>query len=209
MRELMKRTITPALLLVALFAAACHDDAAKKSGVPSSTVEPTPAAGGMATAEAATPATSSKLAPTPATVVRDTELKDKPYADAKTLKRLPARTAVTIVDRQGGWLRVQAGGQQGWVRLLHVSSQSAGGSKSGADELKSAANVATGRAGAGNIVSTTGIRGLNEEQLSKAQPNPAELQRLESYGASKEQAAAYARSHKLDRRQVAYVAEPR
>jgi hypothetical protein len=150
----------------------------------------------------------AKMAPTPATVLRETELKDKPFIDAKTLKRLPVQSAITIVDREGGWLRVVSAGQQGWVRLLHVSSQP-GGRASSAQELESAAKIVTGRAGGDNIVSTTGIRGLSEEQLRKAEPNPAELQRMESYGVTKEQAQAYARKHKLERRQVAQLPAPR
>lgn len=150
----------------------------------------------------------AKMAPTPATVIKDTELKEKPFVDAKTIKRLPARTPVAIVDRSGGWLKVTSGGQQGWVRLLHVSSQPTAASASSAKELESAAKMATGRAGTGNIVSTTGIRGLNEEQLSKAKPNPEELKRLESYTVSKEQAAAYARTNKLERRQIPYLPAP-
>lgn len=147
-----------------------------------------------------------KMAPTPATVTRATELKDKPFIDAKTLKRLPAKTGVTIVDRSGGWLKVVSDGQPGWVRLLHVSSRPAG--TRDASELESVAKIATGRSGSGNIVSTTGIRGLSEEQLRAAQPSPEELKRLEDYGVTKEQAADYARKHRLERRQVAHLPEP-
>lgn len=149
------------------------------------------------------------MAPTPATVLRDTALKDKPSIDAKTIKPLPANTPVTIVDRDGGWLRVVSDGQQGWVRLLHVSSQPPGTRGATAQELESAARIATGRAGTGNIVNTTGIRGLSEEQLHEAEPNPAELQRLESHGAGKEQATEYARTHQLERRSIAHLREPR
>ncbi len=159
---------------------------------------------------AAPPAESQpSMAPAPATVLRDTELKDKPFLDAKTLRRLPAQTRVIIVDRSGGWLRVTRDGETGWVRLLHVSSQPVGARGSTAQELEAVAKMATGRAGSGNIVATTGIRGLSEEQLRQAQPNPAELQRLESYGVDEEQAAAYARRHRLARREVAEPAPPR
>lgn len=209
-------TIGAAVVLV-LLAAACDKEAARpaSSSNPAPIPAQTPVTSGDGVAEAATSTatktagSSAKMAPTPAVVVRDTDLKDKPFVDAKTLKRLPARTAVAIVDRNGGWLKVTSGGQQGWVRLLHVSSQPPGGDSASTRELESAVKMATGRAGSGNIVSTTGIRGLSEEQLSKAQPNPAEEQRLESYGVTKEQAAAYARGQKLERRQIAYLPAPR
>lgn len=159
------------------------------------------------TAEAAAPAVA-KMAPTPGTVVRATELKDKPAVDAKTLKQLAAKTALTVVDRQGGWLRVTAQGQQGWVRLLHVSTQppGAGGKIS---DLDAAKRIATGRAGSGNIVATSGIRGLNEEQLRTAAANPEELKKLDSYAATDAQASEYARKHGLAARRVEAPAAPK
>jgi hypothetical protein len=164
----------------------------------------------LADAKAATPnntASAPKPVPTPGTVRRDTELKEKPFVDAKTLKRLPSGSKVTVADRDGGWLRVSVGNQQGWVRLLHVSTQPA--AADGSKELKSATKIATGRAGSGNVVATTGIRGLNEAQLSAAKPNPEELKKLDGYVVTKEQAAEYARQHKHTRRDVPYPPEPR
>lgn len=173
---------------------------------------PPPAAPATATVVEAGPALKTgetpKMALTPATVTRDTELKDKPFVDAKTLKRLPARTAVAITDRNGGWLKVTSGGQIGWVRLLHVSSQPISTGGGSAKELETAAKIATGRAGTGNVVSTTGIRGLNEQQLREAKANPEALKRLDSYAVNPDQAAANAREHKLERRQISYLPEP-
>lgn len=147
-------------------------------------------------------------AATPGTVTRDTELKAEPFVDARTLAALRAKSPVSIVERRGGWLRVTAAGKPGWVRLLHVSSQPAAAGGQATRELESAARVATGRAGTGNIAVTTGIRGLNTEELRGAQPDPAELQRLESYGADAAQANAYAAANRLERRQVPYPPAP-
>ena len=169
----------------------------------------TPSKPTVTTRKAPPPAARAQMAPTPATVIRATELKEKPSVDAKTIEPLPVKTAVTIVERDGGWYRVAAGSRQGWVRLLHVSSQPSGAGGSTRDELESAAKIATGRAGGGNIVNTTGIRGLSEEQLRSAEPDAAELQRLEGYGVGEEQAAAYARAHGLERRQIAHLPGPR
>lgn len=153
-------------------------------------------------------AAPTKMAPTPATVVRATELKDKPAVEAKTVKKLAAQSAVTVVDRQGGWLRVTAQGQQGWVRLLHVSTQPAGARGGAGQDVEAAKRIATGRAGSGNIVATSGIRGLNEEQLRTAAPNPAELQKLDGYVATDAQASEYARKHKLAARRIDYPRAP-
>ena len=214
------------LLVTTIGLAACGED--EKAAAPAGNAQSAPSVvekGG--TAATATPDRATKLrekqpatapvtasgpagatmAPTPASVLRETELKDKPFLDAKTLKRLPAKAAVVIVERSGGWLKVTSDGQQGWVRLLHVSSQPAGSST--ARELESVAKIATGRGGSGNIVSTTGIRGLNEEQLRKAQADPEALRRLESYAVDRDRASEYARTHDLERRQLAYLPEPK
>lgn len=148
------------------------------------------------------------MAPTPGAVIRDTELKAGPLLDAQTLARLPAGSAVTILDRRGGWLQVASGTTRGWVRLLHVSSQPPGARGPTPQELEAAARVATGRAGTGNIAVTTGVRGLTEEQLRQAQANPEELERLERQRVEPAQAIAYAEAHRLERRQVPYPPGP-
>lgn len=160
------------------------------------------------TAQTATPA-NTKMAATPGTVVRATELKDKPAVEAKTLKKLVPQTTLSVLDRQGGWLRVSAQGQQGWVRLLHVSTQPPGARAGSAQDIDAAKRIATGRAGSGNIVATSGIRGLNEEQLRTAAANPEELKKLDSYTATDAQASDYARKQGLAPRRVDYPAAPK
>ncbi len=206
----MNARITTLRLVTVLWIAAAGACSNEPGAPPPKTAGSAPAAARAPielarTAEAAPAAT--KMAPTPGTVVRATELKDKPVANARTLKQLAAKSAVTIVDRQGGWLRVTAQGQQGWVRLLHVSTQPAGASGK-TNDLEAAKRIATGRAGGGNIVATSGIRGLNEEQLRTAAANPEELKRLDGYAATEAQATDYARRHGLAARRVAFPKAP-
>jgi hypothetical protein len=154
-------------------------------------------------------APTSQVSATPGTTTRDTELKAKPFVDAPTLARLPAKTAVTIVERRGGWVGVVSGSSRGWVRLLHVNSRPAGATGATAKELEAAARVATGRAGSGNIAVTTGIRGLTPEQLRSAQADPAALEKLERAAVEPAQASAYAAAHRLARRPLPYPPAPR
>lgn len=206
---MMKCKRMPCLLVTSLLAvvlSGCGKDPAPAKTADSAT--DARAALDIAPAAHAAPA-ATKMAPTPGTVVRATELKDKPAVDAKTLKQLAARSAVTVVNRQGGWLRVTAQGQQGWVRLLHVSTQPAGARGGTAQDIDAAKRIATGRAGSGNIVATSGIRGLNEEQLRTAAANPAELKKLDGYAVTDAQASAYARKHNLAPRRVESPKAPR
>ena len=62
----------------------------------------------------------SALAQEQAFTNRSTDLKDRGDAGAATLRTLPADTAVNVLARGGGWIRVEAGGQQGWVRVFHL-----------------------------------------------------------------------------------------
>jgi len=195
------------LLALATSPAACSEDTpARAPGAAAPAYEIVAAA--PSTPNVSLKPSSSKIAPTPGTVLRETELKDKPFVDAKTVTKLAPGTALAILDREGGWLRVNAGGKQGWVRLLHVSTQPPGSGSGSAKEIESAAKIATGRAGAGNVVATSGIRGLNEEQLKTAKPAPEELKKLESYSVSADQARQYARQHKLQARKIDYPPTP-
>ena len=148
------------------------------------------------------------MAPMPGTLTRQTELRSQPALTAQTLQTLAANTAVTVTSRQGGWLQVTSGGARGWVRLLHVSTQPGAQSSSARAELEAAARVATGRAGSGNIAVTTGIRGLDQNDLRNAKPNPEELQRLEALGVEPAEAQAYAAQRGLQRRSIPFPAAP-
>jgi hypothetical protein len=75
-------------------------------------------------------------------------------------------------------------------------------------ELSGLASLATGRAGTGKIVSTTGIRGLNEEQLKAAQYDEKQVTLVESYTSSRADAQKFANLAKLKSKQVDYLPAP-
>ena len=100
----------------------------------------------------------------PASMSKADNLYEKPFTDAKIVARLTARQAVDLQKRQGAWYQVKVDGRSGWVKMLSVRrTASAAVASSG-----SLSQVATGRAGTGQIVSTTGVRGLEEERLTEA-----------------------------------------
>ena len=137
-----------------------------------------------------------------ATAVRQTELKDKPFSDAKTLASVPAQSKVEIVKRQGSWSQVKAGGKTGWVKMLSLRVEG-GSAKAGDSGLKSLFSVAsTGRSGS---TMTTGVRGLSEEKLHNPQPNPQALQELNGYGVDKGEAQKFAAAGKLKAANMAYL----
>ena len=138
----------------------------------------------------------------PATVIKPAELKQEPGTDAATLATLPENTAVDALERKGGWTRVKTSAGEGWVRMLSLRLGGATTAKPGASGLTQAFNVA--RTGTSGTQTTTGVRGLDADQIANAQPNPAELAKLEKFAANREAAASFATEGKLAPTSVAY-----
>lgn len=130
------------------------------------------------------------------------EMKAEPFRDAKSVKALAVGEKLDILSKQGGWLKVKAGKATGWVHMLSVRK---GDAKKGADNASGLLALSSGRAGTGKVVATTGVRGLNEEELKAATFNEAELQRAEANASSKADAATFAKQGKLVARPFDYL----
>lgn len=142
-----------------------------------------------------------------ATTVRAVELKKTPAPDAETLGELPVQTQVDILKRQGGWSQVKSGNQSGWVRLLSLKLNTKSGSQvseEGGGFFASLFGFGR-RTNTSGASATTGIRGLSEEELKNANPNPAELGKLDQYKASASEAKRYAQQQHLSPQEVAFV----
>jgi SH3 domain-containing protein len=137
--------------------------------------------------------------------VRDTEMKKEPFTDAQTVGTLAEKAQVKVLARQGGWMQVESGARTGWVRMLSIRMNS--GQSSVVSGLKSLFNVA--RTGSSGQTVTTGVRGLDKEQIQNAKPNPAELKKLAAFAAARGDAERFAagspqlRSQKVDYLQAA------
>ena len=138
----------------------------------------------------------------PATLVRATDLKRAPATDAETVARLAADSPVDALERKGGWTRVKAEQAEGWVKMLALRYGGPGAAKKGDSGLSQMFNVA--RTGSSGTQVTTGVRGLDEQQLANAQPNAAELAKLKRFAAQPDAAAAFAAKGKLAAQPVAY-----
>lgn len=134
--------------------------------------------------------------------VRPTELKAKPFSDAATLLTLADHGKVEIITRQSAWMQVKTDSATGWVKMLSLRMADTP-KKSGDGGLGALFNVAT----TGNSGSTvvTGVRGLSEEKLRDAHPNPQALQTMKGYAASKQEGVKFAKSGKLESQQMDYL----
>ncbi len=130
------------------------------------------------------------------TLLKADAMRAAPFGDAKLLATLPAGTKVTILKQSSGWLQVKSAKLSGWVRMLSIR-KGAAPKKAGA--AAGVLGLASGRAGTGKVVATTGIRGLNEED---------ELKLAESFATSGADARTFAAKGKLVARPFSYLSAP-
>ena len=136
--------------------------------------------------------------------LKDDTLRREPYAEAAATGTLKRNDKLDILEKKGAWLRVKSAGGSGWVRLLSVKR----GSGSNRNEVAGVLSVASGRAGTGQVVSTTGVRGLNEEELKAAKFDEPQVKQLESYGVSAGEAQKFAAAGGLRAIKLAYLPAP-
>ncbi len=135
------------------------------------------------------------------------QLQAEPFRDAKTIAMLPAGDRVNILKRQGGWYQVKSSKGSGWVRMLSVRRGET--SKASAEtEVSGLLSLASGRAGTGNVVASTGIRGLSEEQLKAAKYSESALERSDSFVQSAANARKFALRGRLASRKLDYLPSP-
>lgn len=144
------------------------------------------------------------LAAESGTALKNDVLRKEPYADAKTSGSLQRNDKVEILTKKGAWLQVKTRQSTGWVRLLSVKRGASGTSSESAGVL----GLATGRAGTGQVVSTTGVRGLSEEELKSAKFNEEEIKQLEANTVSAEDGRKFADVGGLKVRKLAYLPKP-
>jgi hypothetical protein len=125
--------------------------------------------------------------------LKNDNLRAEPYADAKVAGSFSRGESLEILKKQGAWLQVKTKKKTGWVRLLSVKRGTAGTGNQSAGVLA----IASGRAGTGQVVSTTGVRGLSEEDLKAAKFNETEVNTMESYTLSASQGRQFANAGKL------------
>ncbi len=144
----------------------------------------------------------------PALTNRATDVLAQPQSDAARLAALAENDKVEVIKRSGAWSEVKTGaGQTGWVRMMHLKPAGAAGKPDGGgiNPMSALSRLAgSGRTGHTATV-TTGVRGLQEEDLQKARANPEEFRKLQRYTTAREAGQAFARNSRLAQTQVDYL----
>lgn len=135
-------------------------------------------------------------------ISQPTELRATPHSDAAAVKPLAAGTAVEVLQRQGGWYQVKAADAQGWVRMSSVqlaesATQATGGAGDALGFLRSGRSTAT------EATASTGVRGLDEAQLAKAEPDLGALAQVEGLAAKEADARTFAAQAPVQQTSVA------
>jgi hypothetical protein len=137
--------------------------------------------------------------------VRQTDVKKEPFSDAETVGTLAEKSQVKVLGRQGGWAQIESGALAGWVRMLSIRMNS--GQSSIVSGLKSLFSVA--RTGSSGTTVTTGVRGLDKEQIQNAKPNPEELKKLAAFAATRGDAEQFAAGNpQLKNQKIDYLPKP-
>lgn len=147
---------------------------------------------------------SSAMAAESGVALKADDIRAEPFGDARSVARLAVNDKVEILGKNGGWLQVKSAKGKGWVRMLSIRK---GDAKKRGSEAAGLLGMASGRAGTGKVVATTGIRGLNEEELKAAVFNAEEINLAESYSSSQAQAQQFASEGKLVARKLDYLPE--
>lgn len=143
-----------------------------------------------------------------ATLARSSELRAKPLLNAPVLATLASGAAVELLGNDGGWSRVRTpDGKVGFVRLLNVRVTGAPGAAGGSAVagLGTLGNVL--RTGSTGAVATTGVKGIDKDDIAKSTPNLAEVDIMERYAVSEAEARKAAKSVKLQEQTVLWIGE--
>lgn len=149
-----------------------------------------------------------------AVVKRATQLRDSPADNGASVAPLEANTVVTrSSERKGPWTKVSTPqGATGWVHMFDLGPQSgaaAAGNNTATGGLRGLGGLFGGNSGTTTTAtSTVGIRGLDAEDIAKAQPNPAAVGRVEGMRVNADQARQFASSASLQARDVPAMAQP-
>ena len=136
-------------------------------------------------------------------VAADAPLLEAPNSSARVVTQLKQGMTGEVLARKGAWVNLRTAGGTGWTNSFNVRDAAAPApapaAKAGPGGLFGAPRAKT--------TATIGIRGLEAEDLRKANVDPQQLNLLDGYAASKQDAESAARASGLSPARVEYLAK--
>jgi hypothetical protein len=114
---------------------------------------------------------------------RAVDLRESPADAGRSIASLPAQAPVTrLPERKGPWVQVRtAAGATGWLHLFDVAPASAPAADgASSNPLRGVANLFGGSRATTAPTNAAGIRGLDREDLARAEPDAAAVSRMEA-----------------------------
>ncbi|MGE5624960.1 MAG: SH3 domain-containing protein [Bacillota bacterium] len=144
-----------------------------------------------------------------ASTVVSGNLTSGPYSDASVVAPVPTGTAVSVIERQGGWYHVRlASGQDGWLPMTSIKYDG-GSAGTSSSSTNWSSLFESGRAGAGGTTASTGVRGLNTGDIANAVPDPKAVAQLDKWAVKPPEAKQFARELPLKEATAGYLPEPK
>ena len=144
-------------------------------------------------------------------VIRAGDLMAQPFIDAAKSGPVTANQPVTILQRKGGWANVETGGRNGWIRLLNLRleprpASAAPTQRSGGPSVSNLTNPSSLlRTGSTGRTVTTGVKGMDEEDIRNAAPDYVQLQLLGTLGVDAAAGRGHAQKSTLKEATLGYL----
>ena len=135
---------------------------------------------------------------------REIELRAQPVAGSQVVGTLPKGARFEIVGESKAWAQVKSDKATGWTLLFYVMKGDPPQGATAGRTMSELWNLGTDR-DKGQITSTIGVRGIDEEQLKAAHFDAQELKRLEAQLVQPQAAEAFAQTGGLSPRKVDYL----
>ncbi|MGD8349874.1 MAG: SH3 domain-containing protein, partial [Gammaproteobacteria bacterium] len=164
---------------------------------------------------------SPLLASESGVIVRDAPVYADADSSARKVGRIDAGTRVNIFSRRGGWEEIFAEGENlvGWVRSYQVrggkyappvetgAETDSRGFLSGlaAFSRKASRFFSSSSQGSNSSTATIGVRGLSEEEINSARPDPAEFVKMQGYASNQQRMARFQLEGQLSVNQVKHL----
>ena len=126
--------------------------------------------------------------------MKETSLMSKASKKSDVIETLSAGEEITVLRKKGLWLEVSTADKTGWLRKLNVSATKPveKDAEGAAGALTAAVSIGSGRAGSGNVVSSTGVRGLDKDSLAEAEFDEEEFNEYVQLAVSAKEAEEFA-----------------
>lgn len=150
-------------------------------------------------------ATAQAALAEPVTIERDSVVRAEPRTDSAVVANFAKGAAGEALARQGAWVQVRTATATGWLYSFNLrfgAMAASPGDGGGAGSVLGRVFAPRQKV---NVTATIGIRGLDEEDLKQARFDDGQLQALDGFAASREQAEAHAQGAGLQAARIDYL----